>query len=127
MKLEGSASGGQGTVKITSEGTPRRKGRCRNCGIYGRWAEDCNRHKKERKQEKEAANLAVADAQPALFLASASGIVHEPSKIVHLLEEKAVPMQCDNGVWVLDTGASNHMTGTREALNQLDEAVSGTI
>jgi len=69
----------------------------------------------------------VADAQPALFLVSASGIVHEPSKTVHLLEEKVVPMQCDNGVWVLDTGASNHMTGTREALNQLDEAVSGTM
>ena len=128
MKPEGSASGGQGTVKLTSEGTPRRKGRCRNCGIYGHWAEDCKRPKKERKQEKkEAANLAVADAQPALFLASASGIVHEPSKTVHLLEEKVVPMQCDNGVWVLDTGASNHMTGTREALNQLDEAVSGTV
>jgi hypothetical protein len=23
-------------VKLTSEGTPRRKGRCRNCGIYGK-------------------------------------------------------------------------------------------
>jgi len=128
VKPKGGASGGQGTVKLMSEGTPRRKGRCRNCGIYGHWAEECKRPKKERKQEKkEAANLAVADAQPALFLASASGIVHEPSKIVHLLEEKVVPMQCDNGVWVLDTGASNHMTSTREALNQLDEAVSGTV
>jgi hypothetical protein len=29
---EGSSSG---QVKLTSEGTPRRKGRCRNCGIYG--------------------------------------------------------------------------------------------
>lgn len=25
----------KGDVKLTSEGTPRRKGRCRNCGIYG--------------------------------------------------------------------------------------------
>ena len=81
------------------------------------------RPKKEKKQEKkEAANLAVADAQPALFLVSVSGIVHGPSKTVHLAEEKVVPMQCDNGVWVLDTGVNNHMTGTREALNQLDDA-----
>ena len=81
------------------------------------------RPKKEKKQEKkEAANLAVADAQPALFLASVSGIVHGPSKTVHLAEEKVVLMQCDNGVWVLDTGVNNHMTGTREALNQLDDA-----
>jgi cell fate (sporulation/competence/biofilm development) regulator YlbF (YheA/YmcA/DUF963 family) len=38
MKRDGGGgSGGQGTVKLTSEGTPRRKGRCRNCGIYGHW------------------------------------------------------------------------------------------
>ena len=52
VKPEGGASGGQGTVKLMSEGTPRRKGRCRNCGIYGHWAEECKRPKKERKQER---------------------------------------------------------------------------
>ena len=50
--------------------------------------------------------------------------MHGPTKTVHLAEEKVVPMQCDNGVWVLDTGASNHMTGTREPLNHLDDEVS---
>jgi hypothetical protein len=30
-------------VKLTSEGTPRRKGRCRNCGIYSHWRVDCKR------------------------------------------------------------------------------------
>jgi hypothetical protein len=33
-------------VKLTSEGTPLCKGRCRNCGIYGHWAKDCKRPKK---------------------------------------------------------------------------------
>lgn len=37
--------------KLTSEGTPRRKGRCRNCGIYGHWKQDCKRPKKERREE----------------------------------------------------------------------------
>jgi hypothetical protein len=71
--------------------------------------------------------VVVADAQPALYLASASGVVHTPSKIVHLAEENVVPIHCDNGVWVLDTGANNHMTGTREALTRLNEQVSGTV
>lgn len=30
-----SDDGDSAAVKLTSEGTPRRKGRCRNCGIYG--------------------------------------------------------------------------------------------
>lgn len=36
-----SDSGSLGSVskgKFTSQGTPRRKGRCRNCGIYGHWS-----------------------------------------------------------------------------------------
>jgi hypothetical protein len=34
---EGS-SGSSNKIKLTSQGTPRRKGRCCNCGIYGHWA-----------------------------------------------------------------------------------------
>jgi hypothetical protein len=30
-------------------------------------------------------------------------------------------------VWVLDTGASNHMTGTRSLLTQLDQGVLGSF
>ena len=30
-------------------------------------------------------------------------------------------------MWVLDTGASNHMMGTRTTLTQLDEGVHGTV
>jgi hypothetical protein len=124
----GGGTGGQKAVKLTSEGTPQRKGRCRNCGIYGHLAEDCKRPKKEKKnEEKEATNVVVADAQPALFMVSASEIVHKATKFVHLAEKKVAPIHCDDGVWVLDTGASNHMTGTREALTRLDEEVSGNV
>jgi len=50
-KPKSSGGGGRGdrgdkkdqAPKFTSEGTPRRKGRCRNCGIYGHWKEDCKR------------------------------------------------------------------------------------
>lgn len=130
MKHEGgSGSDGQATVKLASMGTHRRKGRCRNCNIYGHWAEDCKRPKrKEKEEKKEAANVVVADAeQPALFLVAANSIVHALGRTVHLAEEKVVPVNCNSGVWVLNTGASNHMTGTREALTRLDEEVSGTV
>jgi len=48
------------------------------------------------------------------------------SQIVHLAEN-INPVDAPEGVWVLDTGASNHMTGTRSALTQLDEGVRGTV
>ena len=53
--------------------------------------------------------------------------VHTPAQTVHLVENKVVPVECAGGVWVLDTGASNHMTGCREALAHLDEGVRGTV
>jgi len=58
----------------------------------------------------------VVDAnQPGLLLVSASSVVHAPNKIVHLVE-KVIPVDVPDGVWVLKTDASNHMTGTRSAL-----------
>ncbi|CAD6257719.1 unnamed protein product [Miscanthus lutarioriparius] len=35
-----SDGGGSGAIKLTSKGTPRRKGHYRNCGIYGHWVRD---------------------------------------------------------------------------------------
>jgi len=110
-------------VKYTSEGTPRRKGRCRNCGIYCHWKEDCKRP--QRKERKEEANVAQADHEnPSLLLATvdAAQIDRFPVDVkqqeVHLHEKKVYPEDCDEvrNVWVLDTGASNHMTGRREVL-----------
>ncbi|XP_066385573.1 uncharacterized protein [Miscanthus floridulus] len=109
-------------VKLTSMGTPRRKGRCRNCGIYGHWAEDCKKPKKECKEE---AHHAQADVDhPLILLATVNAVcVHardvEPEwgcatrHVVHLNEKKVHPADGDQDRddWVLDTGASNHMMG----------------
>jgi hypothetical protein len=129
-RSDGGGSKAHGNVKLTSEGTPRRKGRCGNCGIYGHWAEDCKRPKKQKKEEKhEEANVAVgrADHNPALLQAVASDVAGSPVEVVHLSEKKVVPVDSPDGVWVLDTGASNHMTGCRTALTHLNENVRGTV
>jgi hypothetical protein len=34
-------------AKLTSMGTPRRKGKCRKCGIYGHWGKECKKAPKE--------------------------------------------------------------------------------
>ena len=145
-KPRGGGGGGRGdrgdkkepVVKLTSEGTPRRKGRCRNCGLYGNWKEDCKKPKRERKEE---AHHAQADAdQPSILLATVNAVRVQlrdvessercmTRQVVHLNEKKVHPGDCDEDrdVWVLDTGASNHMTGRCKALVSLDMSVRGTV
>jgi hypothetical protein len=107
-----SKGGASGPVKLTSEGTPRRKRRCRKCGIYGHWAVDYKRSKKDKEQQRPEANLAVSGVeQHGALMLSMCDVVHDSVQQVHLTE-KIVPVTVPNDVWVLDTGASNHMTGT---------------
>lgn len=49
------------------------------------------------------------------------------SQQVFLNQERVFPSSYDAGAWVLDTGATNHMTGCREALSTLDESVRGAV
>ena len=53
--------------------------------------------------------------------------MHGAPQFVHLSEENVISMICPEGVWVLDTVASNHITGTKSALSHLDESVSGSV
>ena len=89
-----SDGGVTGQVKLTSEGTPRRKGRCRNCGIWGHWSEDCKRPKKKEKKDaaQPEANVAVGgvDQQGALMVVMCD-VMHGSSQFVHLTE-KVIPV-----------------------------------
>jgi hypothetical protein len=76
--------------------------------------------------------------QPTLLLATVNAVHVDQSpcgvkpgtqQIMHLNEEKVYLQDRDEDKdsWVLDTGASNHMTGWREALTSLNTSVHGTM
>ena len=73
--------------------------------------------------------------EPALLLATVNAVrVQEAtrrvqSQVVNLNEKKVVRADRDedDDVWVLDTGASNHMTGRRDVLTSLDTSIGGTV
>ena len=44
-----------------------------------------------------------------------------------LKQERVFPVEYNDGAWVLDTGATNHMTGCRQSLASLDESVRGVV
>jgi hypothetical protein len=63
-----------------------------------------------------------------------SSIVGVPGggRKVHIVEEKVFTALSDEGgkdprQWVLDTGASNHMTGSRAAFASIDVGTTGTV
>ena len=49
------------------------------------------------------------------------------SQHVFLNQEHVLPSSFEAGSWILDTGATNHMTGYRESLATLDESVRGAV
>ncbi|WVZ48804.1 LOW QUALITY PROTEIN: hypothetical protein U9M48_000211 [Paspalum notatum var. saurae] len=121
----------------------RRRNDCRYCGKRGHWARDC---RKKKRDEEATAALLAEDArdteEPALMMAQ---LVPETERIqervapvyvggrVFLNEERVVAHLGDvinepgDGVWYLDTGASNHMTGNKEAFSELNKDVAGAV
>jgi hypothetical protein len=60
------------------------------------------------------------------------GKIGDVQKIVHIVEEKVYATLGDGGEhvtyrWVLDTGASNHMSGSRVAFSSIDNRMIGTV
>jgi hypothetical protein len=55
-----------------------------------------------------------------------------PPTVLHLVEKKVVAQLeggagRDVGLWYLDTGATNHMTGARKVFTELDTNINGTV
>lgn len=117
---------------LTSKGTPRRKGRCWKCGVYGHWGKECLNKKAGKEEREDATHHVVADteAKPAQLVAQVCNIGRTPESSAQglfLNQERVFPAKYDDGAWILDTGVTNHMTGCRSSLTSLDESVRGAM
>ncbi|XP_066320732.1 uncharacterized protein [Miscanthus floridulus] len=114
---------------------------CKRCGKYGHWAKDC------RSKPKAEAHVVQAeeDSEPTLLMARATLVPNWSSpplvaattpppkrRPLRIVEGKVFAKldgdaERDDGVWYLDSGATNHMSGSRNAFINIDTAVRGFV
>lgn len=153
----GSGSGGRGKGRGRGRGRgaggssssrPPPDSPCPRCGKKGHWASDCHIKKKEEpaqqahvaQEEEQTLMLAIGSVQEKTFSPSPQPphttkppsppppVQHE----LHLLEKKVHPelddeADRDPSRWILDTGASNHMSGSRAAFANIDTGITGSV
>ena len=92
---------------------------CYSCKKKGHFASDCP---EEDQDDQELNKADTEEADVALYM-------HE---IVFLNEEKVIPKTLvqskrEDGMWYVDNGASNHMTGERSYFSELNESIKGKV
>jgi hypothetical protein len=109
------------------------KDECRNCGKKGHWAREC---KKKKRDEESHTAKAEEEEESMLFMASAAVIepvaAHAHPSVVHLEEGKLFVQLGENGGsdsarWIMDSSATNHMTGVRAVFSKIDLRVHDTV
>ena len=103
--------------------------KCFNCYLYGHFAAECRKPKRNKEQRQEVNLTQIEDDEPALLLAK-----HEKdnSKLMMLDKTDIKPRlmsndevtKYDSNLWHLDNGANNHMTGQKLRFKVLDEGIS---
>ncbi|XP_074374438.1 uncharacterized protein LOC141714841 [Apium graveolens] len=105
------------------------KVRCFTCGIYGHFAAECRKSKKE-KERMEVNMSQTQDEELALLMATCD----VPKDGVVLLNEEKTTVKlssntdkADSNICYLDNGASNHMTGQLSKFKELNGDVTGQV
>lgn len=121
---QGRSNRGRGRGRFNTQDQPKEKKDrsnvvCFRCDKAGHFASVCP----ERKQKLQEVNkVETQEADAALYM-------HE---IIFLNEENLIPKKYESdkgeeGIWYLDNGASNHMTGVRSYFSELNENVKGKV
>jgi hypothetical protein len=111
---------------------------CAYCGKKGHWAKEC---RKKKHDEAAQAHLTQGEEEEHSLLMAHSVVLNPrppasstslPRRAVHIHEQKVFAdlgsgEQQDRERWVLDTGATNHMTGSKEIFVELDTQIYGTV
>ncbi|KAJ1282550.1 hypothetical protein BS78_03G060800 [Paspalum vaginatum] len=136
-------SSGRGGGNASRDGGNVARDECRYCGKKGHWAWECRKKKRDNQahvaqveEEGEGEQLLVATAtvhaasSSTPVPAAAAPIPNPPG--VHIDEPRVFVQLCDKEKgdrtrWILDTGATNHMTVVRAAFSELDTNVRGSV
>ncbi|WVZ49440.1 hypothetical protein U9M48_000802, partial [Paspalum notatum var. saurae] len=112
-------------------------GRTGGDGVAGRMpARECR--KKKRDEAAHTAQAEEGEGEQALLVATATVTVESSSTppatapAIHINEDKLFIQLGDEREgectrWILDTGATNHMTSSRSAFSELDTGIHGTV
>jgi gag-polypeptide of LTR copia-type/Zinc knuckle len=101
--------------------------KCFNCSIYGHFASECRKPKKERvnlveKEEKKPTLL----MHELVKTQKAKGASYTDTKKFENLH-MGVSAEIEENTWYLNSGASNHMTGCRKHLTNFDTTIQGSV
>ena len=130
-RLEHEAEVTRETLEANSRPWERRsvEGVATSAKSMGTLQRECKTKMKEERHE--AMHHAATDVETgALLVAQVCNVTStqaQPSHRMFLSQERVFPVGYNEGAWILDTGATNHMTGSRNALASLDEIVCGAV